>query len=300
MRNALAALLCAALVLAAGCGGAASEQPEPSYLLYYRETNLDDAAGSDALRAESTALEGVDPADTQAMVMALMARWMEGPTDVTLKAAIPSGVQLLSATVERGRAVVDLSAAYGSLSGVNLTLADYAITLTLSQLPEILAVRVTVRGQELAYRDRQVFSAADVHLSHKGDVVSAVTATLYYPNERGTLLGVRRVLDLYEGDTQVDAVARALEDGPEKEGLFDVMPEGFRVRSVWLEEDICYVNLSSVQLKNMPSLEGLPTAMDALQRSLCSLESVSEVRFLVDGEYARFYGPVKIEEPYTE
>ena len=38
----------------------------------------------------------------------------------------------------------------------------------------------------------------------------------------------------------------------------------------------------------------LTLAIDALERSLLSLESVEEVRFLVDGEFADAYGPVPL------
>ena len=302
MKRWMILLLCAAMLLAAGCAHLTAEQQpeEAAYSLYFREADLSAAASGDALRAEVVSLPDVDERDPQAMAEALMRRLMEGPADATLKGTIPTGTQLLSVEVDRGVAVVDLSAAYGALSGVNLTLADYAITLTLSQLPEIFSVRITVRGQDLAYRNKQVFEARDVLLSPKGDVVSTVPVVLYFQNEEGTLLGERRTLDLYEGDTQVSAVVRALEGGPELDGLISVMPEGFRVRSAWLEEHTCYVNLSSAQLKNMERLTGLPNALSALQFSLCSLENVQEVRFLVDGEFARSYGAVKIEEPYVK
>lgn len=302
MKRIVMFLLSAAMLLTAGCAHLTAErQPEETtYSLYFREADLSDAASGDALRAEMVSLPGVDEGDPRAMAEALVRKLVEGPADATLKGTIPTGTQLLSVEVDKGVAVVDLSAAYGALSGVNLALADYAITLTLSQLPEIFSVRITVRGQDLAYRNKQVFEARDVLLSPKGDVVSTVQVVLYFPDEKGTLLGERRTLDLYEGDTQVSAVVRALENGPELDGLISVMPEGFRVRSAWLEENTCYVNLSSGQLKNMERLTGLPNALSSLQFSLCSLENVQEVRFLVDGEFARSYGAVKIEEPYVK
>lgn len=40
---------------------------------------------------------------------------------------------------------------------MELSLADYAITLTLTQLPDVARVRITVLGEELDYRSRQVF-----------------------------------------------------------------------------------------------------------------------------------------------
>ena len=100
-----------------------------------------------------------------------MAELLKGPLNETLKSPIPSGTTLLSLKVEGTRAFVDLSLAYSTLSGVALTLADCAITLTLTQLPEILSVKITVRGQELAYRDRQVFTTRGVLLAPEEDVV---------------------------------------------------------------------------------------------------------------------------------
>ena len=84
-------------------------------------------------------------------------------------------------------------------------------------------------------------------------------------------------------------MARALESQPEGRDLFSPLPEGFQVKSVWLEEDICYVNLSSALLEGLE--EGaVRTALRALKNSLSSLEAVEEVRFLVDGEFRRDLG----------
>ena len=39
-------------------------------------------------------------------------------------------------------------------------------------------------------------------------------------------------------------------------------------------------------------------ALRALAKALCSLESVGEVRYLVDGEFADSYGSVNVARPY--
>ncbi|MDD3346646.1 GerMN domain-containing protein [Oscillibacter sp.] len=299
MKRIALLLLCTAMILGGGCAVVGRKQQENAYALYFQEANLTAADSGDALRSESILL-GAQGADTQALAEKLMSALLEGPADETLKSPIPLGTQLLSVTVDRGRAVVDLTFPYAALSDVALTLADYAITLTLTQLPEILSVQITVRGQELAYRDKQVLTAQDVLLSPKGDVVSTVTATLYFLNEYGSLSAENRVLELYEGDTQVGAVARALESGPEEKNHTDALPGGFRVRSVWLEENTCYVNLSSALLETLSPEANLSAAMQALWRSLCSLDAVEEVRFLVDGEFARTYGTVNIANPYSK
>ncbi|WP_298022067.1 GerMN domain-containing protein [uncultured Dysosmobacter sp.] len=291
-------LLCALVLLTCGCADVSGEQAE-GYDLYFMRADLEEASGDGALQAEKVYLNGLEEADTRQMVETLVTELLNGPMEASLKSTIPSGTTLLSAEVKGSQAVVDLSYAYSTLSGVGLTLADQAITLTLTQLPDILSVKITVRGRELVYRDKQVFTTRDVLLFPEEDVVATVQATLYFLGEDGTLTAEDQTLDLYEGDTQVGVVARALENGPQGKDLSPVMPEGFRVKSVWLEEDVCYVNLSSVVLEELENTTALPWALEALGRSLCSLDTVGEVRFLVDGEFAESYGPVGIGIPYT-
>ena len=82
--------------------------------------------------------------------------------------------------------------------------------------------------------------------------------------------------------------------GPETKELLPVLPDGFKVRKTWLEEGTCYVSLSSALLEGQPEPETLSQAVLTLEQSLLSLESVEEVRFLVDGELADTYGPIDL------
>lgn len=275
------ALLCL-LALPAGCG----EREEDPYFLYYREADLSFAAGGGVFQTETVYFTEAESADPRALAEALLTELLKGPFDETLKSPIPAGTALLSLKLDGSRALVDLSAAYGSLSGVALTLADCAVVMTLTQIPEILSVEITVRGQELAYREQPLLSAREMLLFPEEDVISTVTAELYFLDAGGRLTPEERVLDLYEGDTQVSAVAQALERGPENRELTSALPEGFQVKSVWQEEDICYVNLSSALLEELGE-SAVRTALEALENSLGSLESVEEIRFLVDGEFTR-------------
>lgn len=288
MRRWMIGLVC--LLLLFGC---ASGGEETGKLLYFQERDLRAAAGGGALRTETIQVEETE---TQAVAETLVEALLRGPLDETLKSPIPKGTALLSLELQGSRAVVDFSAPYGTLSGVALTLADQAVALTLTQLPDILSVQITVRGRELAYRSKQILTAREVLVAPEGDVVGTLEARLWFPDEDGTLTEEDRTLVLYEGDTQVGALARAMEEGPLEDGLSPVFPEGFRPRAVWQEAGICYVNLSSALLAELPEPETLPRALEALRRSLESLETVEETRFLVDGVYAADYGPVQLDE----
>lgn len=283
---------CLLLILALTACGA--EKPQRTgYELYFQEADLTFSAGDSAFRTETVYLDDGETGSALRLARTLMNEFLKGPADETLKSPVPAGTTLLSLELSGGQARVDLSASYNTLSGVALTMADSAIAMTLSQVPEISTVQITVRGQELAYRDRQVLNIREVLLTPEEDVISTVDAWLYFLSPEGALTPEPRTLDLYEGDTQVSAVAGALERGPENRDLLSPLPEGFQVKSVWLEEDVCYVNLSSALPEELEE-SALQLAAQALGRSLCSLEGVDEVRFLIGGEFRRDLGPVAV------
>ena len=299
MKRCIALLLCAALAALPGCVYANSQPEGAPYALYFREADLRAAQGGDALRAETAYLGEFEFSQTAEAANALMTELLKGPLDETLKSPIPPGTTLLSLELKGSQAVVDLSPSYSSLSGVGLTMADYCIALTLTQLPGIRSVRITVRGQELAYRNSQTFFPADVLLSTTEDVVAAVEVSLFFLDEAGNLVQEDRALDLYEGDTQVGAVLEALREGPSSRELSSALPEGFQIQAAWMEKETCYVNLSSAALPDLPEGAPIQTALLALSRSLCSLDMVSEVQFLVDGEFTAAYGSVPVAAPFV-
>ena len=53
-------------------------------------------------------------------------------------------MSLRSWTLNNGLLTVDFSSTYGTLSGIDLTLADYSVVLTLTQLEEVETVMITV------------------------------------------------------------------------------------------------------------------------------------------------------------
>ena len=155
MKRSLTALLLAAMALLAGCGAHTLEGSE--YPVYFLNQ---DADGVQALKAENRTL---DP-ETE-VVEGLLQAILSGPESETLTNVIPASVSLRGWTLQNGLLTVDLSGSYGTLSGIDLTLADYSIVLTLSQLEEVEAVMITVEGQVLAYRDHQRLTTEDVRAS---------------------------------------------------------------------------------------------------------------------------------------
>ncbi len=290
MRRVCALVLSAALLWSlSACAAAVNAAREEPYALYFCRRDLTQAQGGDALGTEPATVENAGELEPQALAQTLMERLLDGPSDERLQSPFPAGTELLSCTLSGSRIGVDLSAAYGTLSDVGLTLADACITLTLTQIFGVVSVCVTVNGQPLAYRNQQVFSADDVLLTSSEDVVASVRVTLYFLNEAEELTGEERTVDLYEGDTQVQVLLQALLAGPQERTLHSALPENFEVSMIWLKDGVCCVNLPGGREQDLPQGREMRLGLTALARSLCSLADVRQVSFLVDGRSADVY-----------
>ena len=270
-------------------------ESDGNYALYF----IADPAtvrGSDAVAAEYCDL--TLPEDTVAAARMVLERYWAGPQENGLKTPLPSGLQLQDVTFSGGRLNVDVSVHYRTLSGIDLTLADSCLTMTLAQLDEVYAVTVTVNGRLLEYRDEQELRLRNILLSSQEELVGTVEAALWFADEAGELVRELRQIPVYEGKTRAESVLDALMEAPETETLRTPIPEGYEFLSVRTEEEICYVNLSSLDLPLLAGEEQL--LLQAAAESLCSLPTVSAVRYLVDGEIAEFYGSVPVKDVYAE
>ena len=285
MKRSLSMIAALILLLALLCACAArhaQETDESGYEVYFL-SDPDSAGGGDAIRAQKTrvALDGT--METEDCVRALMEALLAGPDESALSSPIPDGTTLKSLTVSGRRAQIDLSAPYARLSGIDLSLADYCITLTLTQLPNVNAVSITAEGRELPYRKTQVLLSADTLLSSRESGLRPITVSLYFLDSKtGELRAEQQTLALYEGQTRVNALLEALAQGPEDDSLVSLLPENFAVISSRIENGVCYLNLpASGALPEDGEARGL--MLSALEQSLLSLSGVDEVQLLIEG-----------------
>ena len=289
MKRRVPALFLLLLVL---CACAPAREEAESYQVYF----VSDPAGREvrpgqsALESEARNLpEGADPAE------GLVECLLSGPVGEELRSPIPAGVRQLSApVVEDGVCRVNLSEGYGSLSGVELTLADYCITFTLCQLPGVEAVTIDVEGEPIPYRARQVLRAEDVALTGGEDEPVRLNASLYYLNEEGNaLVAEHREVTVTENGSQAAALLAALLEGPQEEGHQFPMPEGTSLLAVWTEGEVCYVNFSAPFRDQPPeSAREARLLLYSIVDTLCQLPGIEAVHLLVEGESLEQFGDI--------
>ena len=282
---ALAAALLATVLLA-GCAVTGAEKDG---LRLYCAIPLESHQGGDAIGSVTVNWDALPAQDKAAQARAVLDLLLGGCHEQGFQSPLPAGTSLRGVEINGSTACVDFTGSYSQLSGMALTIADYCVTLSLTQLEGIYAVRITANGQELAYRDSNLFMASDVLLTSMDDVVRTLTAQLYFPDESGTLTVEERLLTQYEGQSAADVVLTALREPPETDGLSPLLPEDLPGITARLEEGVCQLNVPAAAMEQLGDTGTRQQLLWGVAASLQSLDGVSSVQLYVDGTYEMTY-----------
>lgn len=229
--------------------------------------------------------------------------WGEADPEQLLRAELEAlfGAEVVAedwTLTEGGSLTVELSDPYADRSGMELTLTQCCITLTLCQLEQVERVRVTVDGQPVSGRDKLYLTPDDFLFTGAEEEPRQVLVELYFPRSGGGLGFEVRELILTEDDDLYTAVLEALLEGPDSEDLTAVFPEDTGLLDVRMEDGVCCVNFSAALLEGG---EDDPAARDLLLYSIVDtlgrLDAVSAVQLLVEGEPVPVFGTVDTSLP---
>lgn len=298
MKRILAILLALTLLpLLAAC--ASPEEPEGQVggpLIYFLVPE-EEARGGDRIRGSFENLALPDDAATLTAAQAVLERLLAGSADGTLESPLPEGVELLGLKIRDRWAYVDLSGDFNRLSGVELSLADYCITLSLTALEGINAVSVTAQGRNVGQQPKTVFFERDVLLSDMDDVLHTENVTLYFMTADGNLAGEQRTIEVYEGQTMAENLMAALLAGPENRDLSRIIPEEFQVSFARVDSGVCYLSIPAASLASLPGdVQQQRMILWSIADSLYSLPSVTEIHLVSEGEEISSFGEVPVEE----
>lgn len=283
-------LLAALLLALPGCTLPAQTQTESAYQIYFM---ADGSFGTAALKSESRELpEGMEPID------GLLTCLLKGPVSTDLTSALPDYTTLRGWTLRDGVVTVDFSDQYGNLSGIDLTLADYSVTLTLTQLDEVDAVIITSEGKELPYRDHQTLLADEALFAVFRSEPVQRRVQLYYPLADSSGLGLEiRQLEVTDDLPLPAAALQALQQGPEREDAAALSLAG-EILSTETRDGECIVNVSAEFAQQATGDEGTDRLdLYALVNTLCGLDGVNAVRLLREGEPLTEFGKITLTEP---
>ncbi|MDD4715191.1 MAG: GerMN domain-containing protein [Oscillospiraceae bacterium] len=226
---------------------------------------------------------------------------LSAPPDTELSSPFPAGTSVRSLKIEGKRAILDLSASYSVLSGYDLTVSSYCIALTLTQLPSIDEVSITVDGKDLSGGAEKILRAEDVVLNDIEKEYTSIEAALYFLSADGTSLQPEyRKISIKEEDDLARRIVEALINGPETSSLRRLAPAHTELVNLSVQNGCCKLTLSDAFWSKIPSDPKLQMlAIYSIVNSLTNLNSITEVQFYTIQGAAASYGSVVLRQPLS-
>jgi germination protein M len=221
---------------------------------------------------------------------------LNSPTeDPMLQRAFPDGVDIISSELENGMLSLTMTKEYLKLSGIEKTLADYCIALTLCELEDVVSVTIFVDGKAVATG----LSEDDAMLYDAEAVPYEKLLRLYFPVKGGGYLSSEyHTLTVDIGVPIERYIIEELLRGPYDNSLYSGIPEGVSLISVSTEDDLCTVDFSEEFFDNRSvSSEDVALAVYSVVNSLTSLPEITSVKILIDGKTVDKYGDISLSEP---
>lgn len=284
VRIAAVFLLCAGFL--AGCGKEEAVQEESTVSVYYinkAETKITPVAY--ALETE----------DVREQIEEVLEALKDNPVELSLRTPV-NGYSVLSWELVDTQLFLDLSEEYKRISSTTEVLIRAALVRTMTQIPGIDYVALTVNGEALTDSLGATVGpmTADMFIDNAGDEINAyekVKLKLYFANESGDRL-VESSLDwVYSSNISMEKlVVERLIAGPVEgmDGAYPVINPATKVLSATVKDGTCYVNLDDGFLTQMYNVTG-DVVVYSIVNSLVELSNVNKVQIAVNGETSLVY-----------
>ena len=281
MRRILSCLLLLALLC--GCTGQRSPAEESKITFYYRRADAQNdesyASASSALAEKEVTLGG------DVRVEDVLAAYFEQPEDETLRSLFPEGTACLGAKLQNGVLVLDMNETYAALSGYERTLAAAGLTLTLTQLDGVDAVRIKTPAGALLDKPSTRWTSESFLLQDTSWLYPERTVQLYFAGANGGLQAEKRAVSYQSPEELPRNTLQALLDGPENEQLHMPVPTGTQILDIRTAGTLCTVVLSEEFSACDTDRETAEPAVHSVAATLCALNEIEQVQLqLPDGE----------------
>ena len=190
MRRILICLLLLALLC--GCTGQMLPAGKSKFTFYYRRADAQNdesyVSASGALAEKEVTLGG------DVRTEDVLAAYFEEPDDETLRSLFPEGTACLGTKLQNGVLVLDMNEAYAVLSGYERTLAAAGLTLTLTQLDGVDAVRIKTPAGALLDKPSTRWTEDTFLLQDTSWLYPERTVQLYFAGSNGSLQPEKRAI----------------------------------------------------------------------------------------------------------
>lgn len=293
MKKHIFPMLIALFVLMCSCGNNTASSPSADSISVYRALIPEYQTNGELLSSERVAVDESDSIVRQA-ITALMAT----PTNDKMQSPLPKDVKILDAELKDNTVTVFMNSAYLDAEGIDKTILDSCLTLTMCSIESVDYVTICVGSEAVTER----LTTDDLLLFNTITSSRKAQVRLYFPKVSGqTLCAEYQTISIDEDNSAERCILDALLKGPEGDNLRIAFPEGIIVLSVYTQDGVCTVSLSSLSPDAViPAAEDAELAVYSIVNSLTTLSSVKSVQILLDGKQVQTLWGFDISNPLTK
>lgn len=231
---------------------------------------------------------------------------IKGPAEIDNMRAIPEGTKVLSIEASGNTATVNFTKKFDEGTKIDRLFARYTLVRTLCSIEDIEKVKILTEGEPLI----DLSSGKPLGALGKEDIVTdrsqvhnnKTTLTLYFGDKEAMyLVAEARQVEIKEGEKREKVVVEELIKGPVNEKLVALFDPEVKVLSTETKNGVCFVNFSGEIVSKPRGGSALELLMVySVVNSLCELEEVDKVQFLVEGKKIEHLAHMDMSQPFEE
>ena len=230
--------------------------------------------------------------DTKDMIVEVLTLLCSVPDNKELKATLTSGINVITYSYDGEQVIVSLGEKCRELSRTTEVLTRAALVRSLTNIPEVNYVMLTVNGESLTDMSGNAIGimTSDMFVNNAGAQVetvdSTVTLRLYFANEEGSgLVAVNRELAHNADVSNVPMeklVVEQLISGPVNGETWPTISPDTKLVNITVRDNICYLTFDSAILTAVNNVT-TDVTIYSIVNSLVELSNINKVQISIDG-----------------
>ena len=233
----------------------------------------------------------LESTDTKDMIVEVLKLLCAVPDNKELKATLTSGINIITYSYDGEQVIVSLGKKYKELSRTTEVLTRAALVRSLTNIPGINYVMLTVNGEALTDLSGNAIGimTADMFVDNAGTQVetveSKVNLRLYFANETGDgLIAVNRELTHNADVSNVPMeklVVEQLISGPANNETFPTISSDTKLVNITVKDGVCYLTFNSAILTTVNNVT-TDVTIYSIVNSLVELSNINKVQISIE------------------
>lgn len=275
-------LLLGMMILLSGGCSSEEEQGTPVDISYLNKSETKLVTEKHYLQSE----------DTKERIVEVLTLLCSVPDNKELKATLTTGINIITYSYDGEQVIVSLGEKYKELSKTTEVLTRAAVVRSLTNIPGVSYVMITVNGESLTDMSGNAIGimTADMFVDNAGTQVEAaegkVNLRLYFANESGDgLIVVNREL-IHNADVSnvpmEKLVIEQLISGPANEDTCPTISPDTKLINSTVRDGVCYLTFDSTLTTAVNNVT-TDVTIYSIVNSLVELSNINKVQITIEG-----------------